>query len=77
MESCDQPLGGMAFCEAVSCVWDKGSRALSSVFEAPGSANIGDWALTLLAALLLIDLVIFLFRAAFPRRRYREEAPTG
>ncbi|WP_159727159.1 hypothetical protein [Methylosinus sp. Ce-a6] len=76
MESCEQPLGSMTFCEAVSCVWAKGENAVNSVLHAPGSASIGDWALTLLAALVLVNLVIMLFRAAFPRRRFDEHAPT-
>jgi hypothetical protein len=76
MESCEQPLGSMTFCEAVSCVWAKGENAVSSVLQAPASASIGDWGLTLLVALLLINVIIMLFRAAFPRRRFDEHATT-
>ncbi|CAN2532462.1 MAG TPA: hypothetical protein VIF40_12895 [Methylosinus sp.] len=76
MESCEQPLASMPFCEAVSCVWAKGETALNSVLQTPASASIGDWGLTLLVGLILINLVIMLFRAAFPRRRFDEHAPT-
>jgi hypothetical protein len=76
MESCEQPLASMTFCEAVSCVWAKGESALNSVMQTPASASIGDWGLTLLVGLVLINLVIMLFRAAFPRRRFDEHVPT-
>ncbi|OAI30975.1 MULTISPECIES: hypothetical protein [Methylosinus] len=77
MESCEQPLASMTFCEAVSCVWAKGETALNSVLQTPATASIGDWALTLLVGLVLLNLVIMLFRAAFPRRRFDERVPTS
>ncbi len=49
----------------------QGETALNSVLQTPASASIGDWGLTLLVGLILINLVIMLFRAAFPRRRFR------
>jgi hypothetical protein len=76
MEPCDQPLGEMAFCEAVSCVWRKGAGAVDSVISSPGSASISDWALTILAALGILAVLVFLFRALAPRSRVREHAPT-
>jgi hypothetical protein len=76
MEPCDQPLGEMAFCEAMTCVWRKGAGALDSVISAPGSASISDWALTILAALFVLAVLALLFRALAPRSRVREHAPT-
>jgi hypothetical protein len=76
MEPCDQPLAEMAFCQAVSCVWKKGVGAVESVIQAPGSANISDWALAILSALCALAVLAFLVRALAPRSRVGEHAPS-
>ncbi len=68
MEPCDKPLAEMALCEAGSCIWDKGAKALSAVFHTPGSASITDWALTVLVALVLLNFLILLIKSLMPRR---------
>lgn len=72
MDPCDQPLAEMAFCEAMSCVWKKGVGAVQSVIQAPGSANIADWALAILAALCALAVLALLVRALAPRTRVIE-----
>jgi hypothetical protein len=68
MEPCDKPLAEMGFCEAVSCVYDKGAKAVSAVIDAPGAASITDWAFALLAALVAAHLLALLIRSLTPRR---------
>ncbi len=41
--------------------------ALSTVVHSPASATISDWALAFLAALLLLNLLLLLFRLLMPR----------
>ena len=51
----------------MKCAWDKGAGALSTVVHSPASATISDWALAFLAALLLLNLLLLLFRLLMPR----------
>lgn len=76
MEPCDQPLAEMAFCQALTCVWRKGVGSIESVISAPGSANISDWSIAILAVLCALAVLAFLVRALAPRSRVREHAPT-
>lgn len=66
MERCDGPVGGMSIDEALHCIWEKGSSAVTGVVHAPGSATISDWALALMAILILINLSLLIIRILFP-----------
>ena len=68
MENCDKPLADLALGDAVKCGWDKGAAALTTVVHAPGSATITDWALALLAVLILVNLLFLLVGMLVPRR---------
>lgn len=68
MEPCDKPLAEMALCEASSCIWGKGAAALSAVVHTPGSAGITDWGLTILIALILLNILLLIIRSFMPRR---------
>lgn len=68
MPPCDKPVGEMALREALGCAWDKGAGALSTIFHSPGSATISDWAIALLAALILLNFVLFILDMLTPRR---------
>lgn len=67
MERCDGPIGGMSISEALNCVWEKGSNALTDVVHSPGSASISNWALALLTILILINVLLLITRILFPR----------
>jgi Zn-dependent protease len=68
MENCDKALAELATSDALKCAWDKGAGALSTVVHSPGLATINDWALAFLAALVLLNLLLLLFRMLLPSR---------
>ncbi|MGA8170332.1 MAG: hypothetical protein WB816_05810 [Methylocystis sp.] len=68
MELCDKPAAEMAFSEIASCSWDKGAKALSVAYHTPGSATINDWVWAFLAALILLNIFLFLVGILLPRR---------
>jgi len=67
MVSCDKAVADLATGETLKCVWEKGADALSAVVHTPGTANINDWALAFLAALVLLNLLLLLLRLLLPR----------
>ena len=67
METCDKAVADLATGDALKCAWDKGAGALSTVVHSPASATISDWALALLAALVLFNLLLLLLRLFLPR----------
>ncbi|MFY9657290.1 MAG: hypothetical protein WAK01_12015 [Methylocystis sp.] len=67
MVTCDKAVADLATGETLKCVWDKGAEALSTVVHTPGTANINDWALAFLAALVLLNLLLLLLRLLLPR----------
>jgi hypothetical protein len=67
MEACDKAVADLATGDAFKCAWDKGAGALSTVIHTPGSANINDWALAFLAALVILNLLLLLLRLLLPR----------
>jgi hypothetical protein len=77
MESCGRPLADMALREAGQCAWDIGSKALSHVFQSPGSATIPDWGRAILAALilLLLNLLLLILGLLVPRRLLNMRLP--
>ena len=69
MPPCDKPVGEMTVSEALNCGWDKGAGALSTVFHSPGAATIADWAIALLAMLIILNIVLLLLGMLIPSRR--------
>ncbi len=67
MQPCDRPVAEMSIGEAVDCMWEKGSKALSVIVHNPGSASITDWAVGFLAALILLNLLLLLLGLLTPR----------
>jgi len=67
MVTCEKAVADLATDETLKCVWDKGADALATVIHTPGTANINDWALALLAALALLNLHLLLLRLHLPR----------
>jgi len=67
MVTCDKAVADLATGETLKCVWDKATDALSTVVHTPGTANINDWALAFLAALVLLNLLLLLLRLLLPR----------
>jgi hypothetical protein len=68
MELCDKGLSDMTFREAADCAWAKATGAFSAVVHSPGSATITDWAVALLCALIIINLLALIVGSLAPRR---------
>lgn len=68
MDICEKPVSDLAVGEALKCVWDMGANALTTVIHTPGVATLNDWALAVLAALVLLNLLLLLLRLLIPRR---------
>ncbi len=71
MEICNGPVAAMSIGEALRCLWEKGSAALTGVIQSPGSATITDWALALFAVLIAINVISLILRILLPPFRYR------
>ena len=67
METCDKAVADLTTGDTLKCAWDKGAGALSTVVHSAASATISDWALALLAALVLFNLLLLLLRLYMPR----------
>jgi hypothetical protein len=67
MASCDDPISTLRIGDAVNCAWEKGADAVSMVLRQPGSSSINDWALTLLAAIVLLNVLFLILRLLLPR----------
>ena len=68
MENCDDAVADPAPGDTLKSAWEKGAGALSTVLHSPGSATITDWAQAFLAALVLLNLLLLLFRPLLPSR---------
>ena len=62
MAACDKPVSEQTVSDAVTCSWSLVKDSASAVVDHPGGANLTEWMLTVLLALVLLMLIASLFR---------------
>ncbi len=62
MMPCEKPVSEQSVSDIASCSWRLFKDAAVAVFDHPGGANLTEWAITILAALVLVMLVGSLIR---------------
>jgi len=60
--NCEQPVSEQATGEALSCGWSRLQSAVGAVINHPSGANVTEWVITILLALVLLFFLVMIIR---------------